>query len=127
MQKLNEAVDQENKKESGAEVCYFTEQEFLIGLGIMIATAGFNCRGCKHWKTTNQDNENLQDTKSWVTVNESPDFGKFMGENIFTEYRKFVAKIWERKDDQDTDAWWGSSSSIDEFNGQHKLLVCPSN
>jgi hypothetical protein len=96
-------------------------------MGIMIAAAGFNCRGSELWKTTNLENETLQDPKTWVTINESPDFGKFMGENRFKEYRKLVAKIWETKDDKDTDVWWGFSSAVDEFNEQRKRLVNPSN
>jgi hypothetical protein len=50
-----------------------------------------------------------------------------MGENRFKEYRKLVAKIWETKDNKDTDVWWGFSSAVDEFNEQHKRLVRPSN
>jgi hypothetical protein len=69
-------------------------------MGIMIAAAEL-------WKTTNLDNETLQDSKTWVTINESSDFGNFMGENRFKEDRKLVAKVWDTKDDKDTDVWCG--------------------
>jgi len=29
--------------------------EFLIGLGIIIAAAGFNYRGCEHWVKTSEE------------------------------------------------------------------------
>jgi hypothetical protein len=91
------AVYDENNKERGTKVCHFTEQEFLIGMGIMIAAAGFNFRGSELWKTTSLDNETLQDPKTWVTINESPNFGKFTGEISFKEYRKLVPKFGKQK------------------------------
>jgi Transposase IS4 len=124
---LNKAVDEWNDKERGAKVRHFSEREFLIGLGTTIGAAGFNCRGCELWTATSLENETLSDPRTWVTINENPDFGKFMGENRFKEYRKLVAKIWETKEAQDNDPWWEFSSAINEFNEQRKRLVRPSN
>ena len=86
-----------NEKERGARVRHFSEREFFIGIGIMIAAAGFNCRGCELWTTRNQISECFSDPKTWMTINESPNFGKYMGENWFKEYRKLVAKNWEKR------------------------------
>jgi hypothetical protein len=77
--KLNEAVDEWNNKKRGANVRHFTEREFLVAIGIMIAAAGFNCRGCELWGTSHRLNESFSDPKTWVTTNDSPDFGKYMG------------------------------------------------
>jgi Transposase IS4 len=124
---LNAAVDEWNERERGAKVRHFSEREFLVGLGIIIGAAGFNCRGCELWTTTNLENESLSDPRTWVTINENPDFGKFMGEHRFKDYRKLVAKIWETKEAQENDPWWAFSSAVTEFNEQRKRLVRPSN
>ena len=105
----------------------FTEREFLVAMGIMIAAAGFNCRGCELWSASNRVNESISDLKTWVMINESPDFGKYMGENRFKEYRKLISKIWDTKEKEDSDPWWGFYSAVDEFNTQRKRFVRPSN
>ena len=69
----------------------------------------------------------MSDPKSWMRINESPDFGKYMGESRFKEYRKLIAKIWDTKERKDHDPWWGFSSAVDEFNLQRKKLVRCSN
>jgi hypothetical protein len=108
-------------------VRHFTERAFLVAIGIMVAAAGFNCRGCELWNTTSMNNETISDTKTWVTINESPDFGKYMSENRFKEYRKLIAKIWDTEEVKESNPWWGFSSAVDEFNLQRKKLVRPSN
>ncbi len=45
--KLNDAVAEINAKGRGAKIRPFTQNEFFIGQGIMIAAAGYNCRGCE--------------------------------------------------------------------------------
>jgi hypothetical protein len=127
LNKLNTAVDEWNDKERGARVRHFSEREFFIGIGIMIAAAGFNCRGCELWATRNEISECFSDPKTWMTINESPNFGRYMGENRFKEYRKLIAKIWEKKETESEDVWWSFSSAVDEFNLQRKRLVRPSN
>jgi hypothetical protein len=85
-------------------------------LGVTIAAAGFNCRGCKLWKKDNQDVAATADFRTWQTIVKSPDFSVYISENRFKEYRKVIAKIWENDQVKDTDPWWEFSSAIDEFN-----------
>jgi hypothetical protein len=127
VEKLNKAVDEWNEKERGAKVKHFSHREFLVAMGIMIAAAGFNCRGCELWSASNRSEENISDPNTWVTINESADFGKYMGENRFKEYRKLIAKIWANKERMDNDPWWGFSEAVDKFNSQRKKLVRVSN
>jgi len=42
----------------------FTEQEFFVGLGSIIAAAGFNCRGCELWKADDAKIPVCEDVKS---------------------------------------------------------------
>ena len=93
LEKLNEAVTELNTKERGAKVRHFSEKEFLIGLGIMIAAAGFNCRGCELWAKASEQEPYDADPKTWGSIIPSPDFGRYMGENQFKEYRKVIATI----------------------------------
>jgi hypothetical protein len=116
-------VDEANIRERGAKVRKFTEKEFLIGLGIMIAAAGFNCRGCELWAKPSEENPFDSDPKSWSSIIPSPDFGKYMGENRFKEYRKVIPKIWDNKDAKDSDPWWEFSAAVDEFNRHRRDLI----
>jgi hypothetical protein len=67
-------------------------------LGIIIAAAGFNCRGCELWRADDAKVPVCEDIKSWHSIIQSPDFGKFMEENQFKEYHKLIPSIWEDKD-----------------------------
>jgi hypothetical protein len=78
--KLNDAVAAINAKGRGAKIRPFTQNEFFIGQGIMIAAAGYNYRGCELWSKDNEDVGVTANPKTWVSVLKSPDFGKFMGE-----------------------------------------------
>jgi hypothetical protein len=67
------------------------EKEFLKCLGIIIAAAGFNCRGCELWAKDNKETPTA-DPKTWPTIMRSPDFGQYLGKNRFKEFRKLIRK-----------------------------------
>ena len=116
-------MDEANIRERGAKVRNFTEKEFLNGLGIMIAAAGFNCRGCELWAKPSEENPFDSDPKNWSSIIPSPDFGKYMGENWFKEYRKVIPTIWQDKNIKESDPWWEFSAAVKEFNQQHSNLI----
>ena len=116
--KLNDAINAENMKPRGAKIRNFTEQEFLVGMGIIIAAAGFNCRGCELWAVDNPELAVTLDVKTWRSIIQSPNFGKYMGENRFKEYRKMIPAIWENPMVTETDPWWNFSQAVEEFNQQ---------
>ncbi len=93
LKKLNEAVAELSTKERGARIQPFSEKEFLIGLGITVAAAGFNCRGCELWAKASKQDPLDSDPKTWGNIIPSPDFGRYMRENRFKEYRKVTATI----------------------------------
>ena len=68
----------------------------------------------------------MADPKTWQSILTGPNFGKFMGENQFKEYRKMIAMIWENDEVKDTDPRWEFSSAVEEFNQQWQNLVQPS-
>jgi hypothetical protein len=66
--KINDAVAAINATVRGAKVCPFTQNEFFIGQGIMIAAAGYNCKGCELWSKDNEDVGVTANPKTWVSV-----------------------------------------------------------
>jgi hypothetical protein len=76
--RLNKVVHKTNNKERGSKIRPFTEKEFLKCLGIIIAAAGFNCRGCKLWAKDNKETPTA-DPKTCPTIMRSPDFGQYLG------------------------------------------------
>ncbi len=116
----------ENSKARGAKVHPFTEKEFLDAMGIIIAAAGYNCRGCELWASDDPDISVCKDVKSWRSIIQSPIFGKFMGENRFKEYRKLIPSIWEDKDAKESDTWWNFLQAAEEFNLQWRDRITAS-
>jgi hypothetical protein len=110
----------ENSKVIGAKVQAFKEKEFLVAMGIIIATAGYNCRGCELWAADDPDIPVCQDINSWCSIIQLLTFGKYMGENRFKEYHKLNPSIWEEKDAKDSDPWWDLSQAVEEFNQQSR-------
>jgi hypothetical protein len=70
---LNEAMTESNTKERGDKVWHFSEKEFLIGLGNMIAAVGFNCRGFELWAKVSKQDPLDDDPKTWGNIIPSPD------------------------------------------------------
>ena len=92
-----------------------------------MAAAGFNCRGCELWAKENTALPASADPKTWRSIIKSPDFGQYLGENRFKEYRKLIPRIWENKDVKESDPWWEFSSAVQEFNQQRRDLIKASN
>jgi len=103
--RLNDVVHKTNNKERGSKIRPFMEKEFLKCLGIIIAAAGFNCRGCELWAKDNKETPTA-DPKTWSTIMRSPDFGQYLGENRVKEFQKLIPCIWENPSTRDSDPWW---------------------
>jgi hypothetical protein len=55
-QRLNAAVEAENSKaKSGKKIPLFPPDEFCKALGILIAAAGYNCKGVELWQKESGD------------------------------------------------------------------------
>jgi hypothetical protein len=111
-----------NKKERGSKIQPFIEKEFLIALGITVAAAGFNCKGCELWA---KENTTSDDPKTLQSIIKSPEFGQYyLGENRVKEYRKLISRIWVNKDVKDLDH--GGNSPL-QINQQQSDLIKVSN
>jgi len=125
LDKMNEAVQLENEKVAGGKkVPLFSAEEFLKGFGILIAAAGYNCKGAELWsKEPEGDIWFGNDVSTWPNIIPAPNFSRFMSLNRFNQWRKFITFI--NKDptlmhDGKQDPWWEFSGAVDEFN-QHRL------
>ena len=76
---LNDAVEGHDVFDHGAmKVRPFTESEFLIGLGVVIVAAGYNCKGGELWKKEVITATPTLDITSWQSIIQNPDFGQYM-------------------------------------------------
>jgi hypothetical protein len=53
-----------------------------------IAAAEVHCRGCKLWAKENNELPPSANPKTWQSIIKSLDFGKYLGDSRFKEYRK---------------------------------------
>ena len=73
---LNDAVEDHNAFNHGAmKVRPFMESKFLIGLGVVIAAAGYNCKGSELWKKEVTAATPTLDVTTWQSIIQNPDFG----------------------------------------------------
>jgi len=125
LEKLNEAVRLANEKAGpGKKVPLFSAEELLKGFGILIAAAGYNCKGAELWNREPEGDIWFgNDVSTWPNIIPAPNFSQFMSLNRFNQWRRFITSI--HKDptlmhDGKQDPWWEFSGAVDEFN-QHRL------
>jgi hypothetical protein len=112
--KLNAAV--------AAEKCKckkFSEEEFLVGLGLLVGAAEFSQKGVDLFgsKSTEEDEEEV-----WHSISTSPHIEQYMAFSRFKDFWRIFPKIYSDESKKDTDPWYQFSGAIEEFN-----LICNTN
>jgi hypothetical protein len=106
--KLNAAVEAEKCK------CKkFSEEEFLVGLALIIGAAEFSQKGVDLFGSKNVE---LDDEDVWHSISTSPHFEQYMAFSRFKDFRRFLPAIYSDESKKDTDPWYQFSGAIDEFN-----------
>jgi hypothetical protein len=106
--KLNAVVAAENCK------CKkFSEEEFLVGLALIIGAAEFSQKGVDLFGSKNEEEE---DEDVWHFISASPHFEEYMAFSRFKDFRRFFPAIYCDESKKDTDPWYHFSGAIDEFN-----------
>lgn len=114
-----------------SKVKFFSAEEFLIGLGLIIGAAEFDHQGKKCWITgdhyCNEDGDEEKEFEYHSLV-PHPNFDRYMTYSRFKDFRRFLPTIWH--DDQLKEAgdpWWQFAQAIDSFNEirQKKLVKSP--
>jgi hypothetical protein len=103
----------------------FSPDEFCKALGILIAAAGYNCKGVELWQKESGDAFS-GDVSEWPSVIPPPNFDRFMSANRFKQWRKFIPSIWANEAlqlDGKQDPWWQFSSAVSEFNDHRREII----
>jgi hypothetical protein len=61
------------------------QDEFCKGLGILIAAAGYNCKGVELWRKASGDAFS-GDVSEWPSVIPPPNFDRYMSANHFKQW-----------------------------------------
>ena len=96
LDKMNAAIEADNSSNSSSKkVSLFSAEEFFKGFGVMIAAAGYNCRGIDLWqKEPSADCQfSSFDTTTWPSIIPAPNFERYMSSNRFKQWRKFIPYI----------------------------------
>jgi len=121
--KWKEKVDLFNAayKKSGLKGRTFTRQEFLTGLGLLIAAAEFSQNGKELFRKGDQKDDN--EKENWSSLVPHPGFDSYMSYSRFKEFRRFLPEIWVDQSMKETDPWYKFSTAIDEFNTIRRTLL----
>jgi hypothetical protein len=126
LQRLNAAMEAENAKpRSGKKIPLFTPDEFCKALGILIAAAGYNCKGVELWRKVSGECFS-SDVSEWPSVIPPPNFDCLMSSNHFKQWQKFIPIIWEDETlqfDGNQDPWWKFAPAISEFNEHRRKII----
>jgi hypothetical protein len=126
LQRLNAAIEAENAKpRSGKKIPLFTPDEFCKAPGILIAAAGYNCKGVELWRKASGDAFS-GDVSEWPSIIPPPNFDRFMSSNRFKQWQKFIPIIWEDETlqfDGNQDPWWKFAPAISEFNEHRRKII----
>jgi len=89
----------------------FSEQEFIVGFGLLIAAAGFGDNGKELWLGDKKDEF------AWESIVPKVMFDKFMPIYRFKEFRQFVPCMYEDgQANEEEDLWWQFALCVSEFN-----------
>ena len=114
IEKLNEEVRLYNNNErTSMRYKSFLEQKFLIGLALMIGATGHGAKGSELQKASEYEEELKDD---WPSLILQPDFGRFMLQNHFKEFCKFIPAIWVDQSISEQDQWWQFSGAVNDLN-----------
>jgi hypothetical protein len=93
----------------------FTEEEFLIGLGLLIGACEFSQKGVELFSTKDQACNDDDDDDIWRSMSPSPQFEQFTPFSRFKDFCRFLPEIHVDKSKRESDLWYQFSGAVDEF------------
>ena len=120
--KMNDAV-----AASKTKCKKFSNEEFLVGLGIIIGAAEFSQKGVDLFSVKNIDDDDEDDLQQWPSICPSPQFQQYMAFSRFKDFRRFLPLIFADESKKESDPWWQFSGAVEEFNliRSTKLICSP--
>jgi hypothetical protein len=79
---------------------------------------GYSCRGCELWRRETAPEGITDNPKTWGSIVPAANFGMYMSENRFKEFRKLIFRVQENDSAKETDPWWEFTAAVDEFSKQ---------
>jgi hypothetical protein len=119
----------EIEKARDSKVKYFTPEEFLIGIGLIIGASEFDQQGKKCWITSdhfNPDEDNDDCDYEFSSLVQHPNFDRYMSYCRFKDFRRFFPTIWHSDNRNESDPWWAFADAIDNFNSIRKNKITKS-
>jgi hypothetical protein len=78
---------------SKAKCKKFSNEEFFIGLGIIIGGAEFSQKGVDLFSVKNMDDDDDEELNQWPSISPSPQFEQYMVFGRFKDFRRFLPRI----------------------------------
>ncbi|MFO0446461.1 MAG: hypothetical protein ACK51L_02220 [bacterium] len=100
-----------------ANVKKFTNQEFLVALGLIIGSADFSQVGKELFSRTDKKN-----TEFWESIAPLPHFEAIMPYSRFKDFRRFLPEIFADYSKEESDPWFRFSTAVDDFNEIRRTL-----
>ncbi len=101
---------------SKAKCKKFSNEEFLIGLGIIMGAAEFSQKGVDLFSVKNMDDDDDEELNQWPSISPSPQFEQYMVFSRFKDFRRFLPSIFADESKKENDPWWEFSGAVEEFN-----------
>jgi len=101
---------------SKAKCKKFSNEEFLIGLEIIIGAAEFSQKGVDLFSVKNIGYDDDNDLNQWPSISPSPQFEQYMAFSRFKDFRRFLPRIFADESKKENDPWWEFLGAVEEFN-----------
>jgi len=111
VKKMNDAV-----AASKTKCKKFSNEEFLVGLGIIIGAADFSQKGVDLFSVKNIDDDDEDDLQQWQSISLSPQLEQYMAFSRLKVFRRFLPLIFAGESKKVSDPWWPFSGAVEEFN-----------
>jgi hypothetical protein len=115
---MNEAIEK-----AACKCKKFSDDEFLIGLALMIGTSEFSQKGVELFSNRDHSPDDEDDCDVWRSISPSPQFEQYMAFSRFKDFRRFLPAIYADESKKETDPWYQFSGAIDEFNAVRQARV----
>jgi hypothetical protein len=118
--KMNAAIES-----SKAKCKWFSCEEFLVGLGLIVGAAEFSPKGVGLFGGKYDEEEDDNYIELWPSISPNPQFEQFMAFSHFKAFRRFLPSIYANESLKGKDLWWEFAGAVDKFNLiRHTKLTC---
>lgn len=111
VKKMNDAI-----ASASCKCKKFSDEEFLIGLALMIGSSEFSQKGVELFSSKDQVCNDDDEEDFWRSISPSPQFEQYMPFSRFKDFRRFLPEIHADSTKKEDDPWYQFSEAVEEFN-----------